>query len=269
MPSPFPGMDPYLEDPALWPGVHQGLITYSRDVLQPQVRPEYHARIGERVYVVGTPLRNIYPDVTLLRRPPLERVPVAPGGAALLEPAVDEADEPYEIMLPPVEHREPFIEIIHTAGGEVVTVIEVLSPSNKTIGEGHDLYLEKQREVLDSRAHLVEIDLLGQGLHTVAAPLAGLADLPPWRYLVCLGRAGRPRRMQAYPIPLSRRLPRIRVPLREPDPDVVLDLQAIFNLCYDNGGYDDFVNYRRPPTTALSAHEQSWLQSHLQGLGIA
>lgn len=267
MPSPFPGMDPYLEDPTLWPGLHQSFITYIRDVLQPQVRPEYHARIGERVYVVGS-TRSIYPDVTLLRRPPLERLPVGSGGAAVLETDVDVSDEPYEILIPPVEYREPFIEIIHTAGGEVVTVLEVLSPANKTIGEGHDLYVEKQQEVLGSRAHLVEIDLLGQGLHSVAAPLDGLADLPPWRYLVCLSRAGRPRRMQAYPIPLARRLPRIRVPLRAPDPDVAVDLQAVFDRCYDNGGYSDFVDYRRPPATPLSPNEQIWLQSHLQNLGL-
>lgn len=68
MSSPFPGMDPYLEDPALWQDVHQGLITYIRDELQPDIRPRYHARIGERLYVVQTG-RNIYPDVTIAQRP--------------------------------------------------------------------------------------------------------------------------------------------------------------------------------------------------------
>ena len=164
MPSPFPGMDPYLEDPTLWPGVHQRLITYAADVLQPEVRPRYHARIGERLYVVEPP-HPMYPDVVLVRRPRAVReLAVAPAA----DVATLEADTPMVLAIPPVEHREPFVEIVHTAGGEVITVIEVLSPANKTPGEGHRLYRRKQQEILDSPAHLIEIDLLSEGLHTIA-----------------------------------------------------------------------------------------------------
>ena len=75
MPSPFPGMDPYLEEPARWPDVHQRLITYIADALQPQIRPRYHARMGERVYILQPP-QTMYPDVILTRRPVRETVPV-------------------------------------------------------------------------------------------------------------------------------------------------------------------------------------------------
>ncbi len=268
MPSPFPGMDPYLEEPARWPDVHQRLITYIADALQPQVRPRYHARIGERVYILQRP-RAMYPDVILTRRPVREPAPVDVG---MVAPQVtvneEELDTPIILTLPPVELREPFVEIIHAAGDEVVTVIEVLSPANKTPGEGHRLYCRKQQEVLDSPAHLIEIDLLSEGLHTVAISEEGRASLPPHRYLVGVQRAPERYRFEVYPIPLQRRLPHARVPLREPDPDVVLYLQAVFTRCYDNGGYADFVNYQQPPPVSLSPDEAAWMDGLLKGKGL-
>lgn len=268
MPSPFPGMDPYLEGPARWPDVHQRLITYIADALQPQVRPRYHARIGERVYVLQPP-RAMYPDVILTQRPLKE-----PALVDLAEQvpevtaAEEDADTPVILTLPPVEHREPFVEIIHAAGDEVVTVIEVLSPANKTPGEGHRLYRRKQQEILGSPVHLIEVDLLSEGLLTVAISEEGQASLPPHRYLVSVKRAPERYRFEVYPIPLRRRLSRVRVPLREPDPDVTLDLQAVFTRCYDNGGYADFVDYEQPPPVSLSPEEAAWVNGLLQGKGL-
>jgi len=205
MPGPFPGMDPYLEDPAHWPDVHQSLITYIRDELQPYLRPRYHARIGERVYILEPP-HLFYPDVTIIRQPLTVREP-APVYAATAEAETEVVDLPVLVTLPPVEHREPYLEIVHAAGGEVVTVIEVLSPANKAPGEGHRLYRSKQQELLDTPIHLVEIDLLSSGLHTVALSEEGRAELPPHRYLICVRRGPERRRFEVYPIPLSRRLP--------------------------------------------------------------
>jgi len=268
MPSPFPGMDPYLEDSARWPDVHQSLITYIRDALQPQVRPRYHARMGERVYILQPP-KAMYPDVMLTRRPVRETALVdlaAPASEATV--AEEDLDTPITLVLPPVEHREPFVEIVHAAGDEVVTVIEVLSPANKTAGEGHRLYRRKQQDILDSPAHLIEIDLLSEGLHTVAISEEGMASLPPHRYLVSVKRAPERYRFEVYAIPLQRRLARVRVPLREPDADVTLDLQAVFTQCYDNGGYADFVDYQKPPPVALALEEAAWVDGLLQGKGL-
>ncbi len=268
MPSPFPGMDPYLEEPVRWPDVHQSLITYIRDALQPQVRPRYYARMGERVYIVYPP-QTLYPDVMVIERP--FREPSPAYGRAAMAPVIGAEtamDTPIILALPPVERREPFVEIVHAAGDEVVTVIEVLSPANKTPGEGHDLYRRKQRQVLNSPAHLVEIDLLAMGWPTVAIPVECLAELPPHRYRVCVRRASDRYRAEVYPIPLSCRLPRLRVPLREPDPDVGLDLQAVFAQCYDNGGYADLVDYCQPPPGQLSAEEAAWLDGWLKGKGL-
>jgi hypothetical protein len=270
MPSPFPGMDPYLEEPRRWPDVHQSLITYIRDALQPAVRPRYFARMGERVYIMNPP-RAIAPDIFLIARPKPDvggrrvREPGASYGA----PAV-EADIPLLIDMPPVEYREPFVEIVQ-GDGEVVTVIEVLSPANKTPGEGYRQYRRKQEQLLASPLHLIEIDLLAAGLPTLfvaQSELVAVPPVPPHRYLISVRRGTEPDRFETYPVSLPNRLPRIRVPLIAPDPDVVLDVQAVFDRCYDNGDYAGLIDYHKEPTAPLSPDEATWLNALLQERGL-
>lgn len=258
MPSPFPGMDPYLEDTTTWPTLHHSLITYIRDALQPKLRPNYNARIEERVFV-EEPSQTFYPDVTLLK-PDLPRV----RETATLEKTVTEVvvRDPVEIVLFPTDYREPFIEIRH-ASGQVITVIEVLSPVNK-FGEGRRLYRRKQEEVLDSHTHLVEIDLLSQGEFTIACADPSSREpkrhpaLPPSRYLICVSRATRRSLAEAYPLKLQEPLPAFRIPLKAPDADVVLDLQAVFEKCYENGGCADLINYKNAPPAPLTEEEEKW-----------
>lgn len=262
MPSPFPGMDLYLEEPTLWPGVHQRLITYASDLMESALRPRYHALISERIYLIEPP-QSMYPDIVFVQRPALSE-PWGKGGAA-----VDGVDVPVLLEIPPQEMREVFVEIVHTASGEVVTVIEVLSPSNKTPGEGRDLYLRKQRQLLSSQVHLAEIDLLRAGSHALAIPQHALVDLAePWHYLVSVNRASRRYRFELYPAWLRRRLPRIAVPLRAPDPDIALDLQAVFTRCYDNGGYEDFIDYRHEPSVPLPPDDAAWADALLREQGL-
>ena len=195
----------------------------------------------------------------LVDRPVREPTPMSIVATAT-ETVVVEADTPVRVAVTPTEYREPFVEIVHTAGDEVVTVIELLSPANKSPGEGYRLYRRKQGEVLNSAAHLIEIDLLSEGLPTVAITEEVRADLEPHRYLVCVNRKPERYQFELYPVPLQRRLPRIGVPLREPDPDVVLDLQAVFVRCYNTGGYADFVDYRQPPPVSLADEESAWIE---------
>jgi Protein of unknown function (DUF4058) len=188
MPSPFPDMDPYLEHPALWPGVHQGLITYMQAALNTLLPPHYLADIGERLYVVQ-PESSIYPDVVVIEHP--SDLPLAAQGATSTS-GTAVSDPPWVLTLYPVEMREVFIEIL-TIGDEsrVVTVIEVLSPSNKTTGTpSRDLYLTKQKELLRSQTHLIELDFLHSGEHTVAPPRERLLEQGTWDYLVSLHRGG-------------------------------------------------------------------------------
>jgi hypothetical protein len=262
MPSPFPGMDPYLEHPALWPGVHQRLITYIGDALNATLPPRYISDIGERLYIVQ-PERDIYPDVVILEHPAAQpsRDPRA-GETALLTVS----DPPWVVTYEAVEIREVFIEIL-SAGDDsrVITVIEVLSPSNKAAGSaGRQLYLTKQQELFESQTHLIEIDLLRRGEHTVLAPRAKLLAKGGWDYLVCLHRGGQGRRSEVWPIRLRQPLPRIRVPLAEGDPDIVLDLQEVFKRCYDQGGYARRLNYRRDPPTPLPADDATWAEALLR-----
>jgi len=245
MPSPFPGMDPYLEAPGQWPGVHQRLITYTADALQSSLRPRYHVLIGERVYIAEPP-QSFYPDVTLVQYPTQRE----PGGSMSMA-APDTPTAVGEYL--EEAQRQPYIEIIHMSSGAVVTVIEVLSPSNK-VGTGHAEYLYKQHQLLASGTHLVEIDLLRTGEHTVACPKDRLRG--PYHYLVCINRARHG--WTVYGIPLQRRLPRIGMPLRSSDPDVLLDIQAIFDRCYDNGGYEDFIDYHHAPTPSLEGSDAEW-----------
>lgn len=255
MPSPFPGMDPYLENPSGWPDVHQRLITYAAEVMQPGLRPHYHVRIGVRVYIAEAP-QSFYPDVILLQYPAQRES----GGGDV---AVAEADVPTVVgEYLEAGLRHPFIEIIHISSGAVVTILEILSPSNK-VGVGRQEYLRKQEQILASGTHLVEIDLLRTGEHTIACPKERLPQ--QYHYLACINRAKHG--WAAYCIPLQRRLPRIGIPLRHPDPDIVLDVQAIFDRCYDSGGYEDFIDYHRVPTPPLGSSDAEWAALWLQTQG--
>lgn len=261
MPSPFPGMDPYLEERAIWPDVHASLITYIREALQPQLRPKYVARIGERVQLAA-PRRSYVPDALLVR--------TAREPAPTLAPAETEtppADEPQIVAFPDEARRVPYVEIIYRESGEVVTLIEVISPANKE-GEGREQYLRKQADLLATKVNLVEIDLLGYGQETVLARRAMIAEPPDWRYRVSVSRGERRHELEVYAVSLRQRLPRPRIPLRPPDPDAVLDLPAVFNRCYDVGGYDLLIDYGRPPTTPLRESERAWLVELLQEKGL-
>jgi len=262
MPSPFPGMDPYLEDPLWWPSVHQRLITYIGDTLGLLLPPQYIANIGERLYVVQ-PERNIYPDVAIFESP-------RPRRSAGPEPATAVApDAPWVLIVEPVEMREVFIEILALSQGDrVVTIIEVLSFANKTANsEGRRLYLTKQQEVLNSPVHLLEIDLLRSGEHTVAPPRDALLQRGRWDGLISLHRGGAGERYEVWPVLLRQRLPNIRIPLAGDDPDVALDLQSLFDRCYDSGPYPRRLDYRRPPHVPLSSDDDKWAEALLREKG--
>jgi hypothetical protein len=180
-----------------------------------------------------------------------------------------ESDPFWVLTVEPVEIREVFIEILSVADeSRVVTVIEVLSPSNKTEdSHGRRLYLTKQQEVLESQTHLIEIDLLRQGEHTIAPPWELLLRKGLWNYLVSLHRGGQGERYEVWPITLRQRLPRILVPLADGDPDVVLDLQGVFNRCYDEGAYIRRLDYRRELPTPLEDDDAEWADALLRERG--
>ena len=260
MPGPFPGMDPWLEANPLWSGLHQGLIGTMRNVLNTLLPPGYAADIGERVFVVQ-PGRNVYSDVVVFEQSRPQGT--AAGGAAV-------ADAPVVLRVEPVELREVFLEI-RPVGKEqrVVTAVELLSPVNKTPGHAtRESYLRKQADLLRSDTHLLEIDLQREGEHTVAAPKELLqVQARRWDYLVCLHRAGEGGRFETWPRTVRDPLPRVPILLDPGVPDVILDLQAVFDRNYDDAIYDQRVYYTDPPEIPLAPADGEWADALLRAAG--
>jgi hypothetical protein len=147
-----------------------------------------------------------------------------------------------------------------------VTVIEVLSPTNKKPGDGQEQYLRKQQELRQAEVSLVEIDLLRDGDWVVAVPIDVLEPKVRTPYRVVVRRGWRRLQAEYYAISHSERLPKIRVPLRPTDSDVPLDLQALLDQCYENGGYDD-IDYTRSPEPPLPPAAARWAAQLLRRAG--
>jgi hypothetical protein len=244
MPSPFPGMDPYLENPEIFPDFHDSIITYFREALQARLPEPYFAVLGRRVWIEVSH-RSIGRDVEVRRtsgRSPRRAEPA--GGLAVANAPVV---RPVVVKVAHDEIREPFIEIYarHEEGKRLVTSIEVLSLANKTPGEhGRELYRRKQKEILASRVHLVEIDFLRGGEHATAVPLdRAREECGPFDYHVSIHGFDDLETFYVYPIRLEDRLPPVAVPLLPGDPAVEVDLQAIFDRCYDAGPYAREIRY--------------------------
>jgi hypothetical protein len=177
--------------------------------------------------------------------------------------------EPHLVDSPYPSATEPYLEIIdRESGNRVVTIVEFLSPSNKSPGANRDEYVRKQREICESNTNLVEIDLNRFGTHTLAVQI----DLirPEWLtgYMTCIRRAVRRDKSEIYPMPIWQRLPVIKVPLRPEDADVPLDLQALVEQCYQNGGYVGTLDYSLDPEPPLLGAEKEWADEWLQKKGL-
>ncbi len=228
MQPPFPGMDPYLELPRLWAAVHAGVIAAMRDQLQAQIVPRYVAQITPYVALetleVAAPRQRGLPDVGDNARAPL---PAPDGGVAVATDA---------------HTRYGRIEIRAVGDDTLVTVMELLSPANKRpSADGADAY-ERKRQTLLGAVHLLEIDLLRGGQRPrLARPVP--VPLPAAPYFVVLSRANRYPAVDIWAIALPHPLPRVPVPLRPPDRDVVLDLNAVLHAVYERARYDVQVDY--------------------------
>ena len=258
MPSPFPGMDPFIEAKNFWTDFHARINIAMSDAIQPLVRPRFYATVEHRL-IIETPdlrLADRIPDVTILSDP------AAPGGGAAVLDRPAAATQPLTVVLPTrTDFREHFIEIHDADGGEVVTVIETLSPRNKCKGEaGRGEYEAKRDSVLVSDASLVEIDLLRCGRpFEVGAAADQLGD-----YRVLVSCPWQRPRAELYAVPLLSRLPTIAVPLREEDEAVPLDLQEAVDAVYERAGYDRF-DYATDITPPLPEAAKDLLASRGQG----
>lgn len=259
MPSPFPGMDPYLEG-SLWTAFH---VTFAIEIVRqiaPQLRPRYLALPVERVVFeevtdVAVTTTSLYPDVSVVSpSPPPE--PTMGGASTVLAPPLQMAT----VVPQAVPHVS--IEIRDVAQRRLVTAIEIVSPTNER-GEGRAEYLAKRRRLLLSSAHLIEIDLLRSGERV---PMQ--QPLPPAHYFVVLSRAEKRPLVDVWPLTLRDRLPIVPIPLLAGDDDLPLALQAAFDATYDLLGCDLLIDYRQPPEQPLSDEDAAWVETLLRSHGV-
>ena len=250
MPSPFPGMDPYLES-HFWPGFHTAFMVELAAQLQAVLRPRYIVRIEERTYL-DTPSDE-------------------PGIGILDASVVREAQEAYrtetpwsvEVTVPiPEKARERYLKIFSLPEKTLVTAIELLSPSNKRPGNGRNKYLRKREAVLASHTNFVEIDFLRAGTRM---PVIG--DLPDYDYSVLICKSGT-RKATVYPFTIRHILPTVNIPLIRSELEVEISLHKVFSETYNRSALDLQLDYRGETKPPLNEEDRAWVGALLHEKGV-
>ena len=250
MSYPWPGMNPWLENAALWPNVHLSLISALRDELSPLLRPRYFVAVETRTVVSSIPgASNIVrvPDVMVIHR----------GGPAVA--TVTEVDDAYLTVELPVEAvEEGYLEVRLVPTGEVVTVIELLSYSNKVPGRDREAYLAKREELLRTSVGFVELDLLRAG-QPLPYTEAAASD-----YRLFIRRRQQPFHARLYPFGVRQRIPTFALPLLPDDTEPKVDLGALIRAVYERAGYDLVIDYAQPPVPPLRDEDAAWAAETLK-----
>lgn len=252
MPSPFPGMNPYLEQSHLWRDFHGSFLVTLRSTLVPLVRPKYHVEYEESLYIDPTgdePRLFAVADNAVTN--PDDDEPES-GGVATATAVVA---APVTVTVPGIAKKKARRLVIRDSKSqEVITIIEVLSPSNKAVGADRNKYLEKRDEVLTSAAHFIELDLLRGGKRMP------IRTLPECDYYALVSRAWQRPEMGLWPFNLRDAIPPIPIPLRPGEPEPLVDLKPVIDRIYDEAWYEDRI-YRSPPEPPLPAADLDWARS--------
>lgn len=256
MPSPFPGIDPFLESHDLWPDFHARFISSLADAIADRLPEPYVARIDERMSLVEIPaeeIKKVRPDVAVTRQRDVRasETTVAPFNSDTL--TLDPEIIPFKYL---EEYREVSMEILHGPDQRLVTVVEVLSPTNKT-GAGRRDYLAKRNGLMRlGDVHLVELDLLVAGRRL---PM----ERPPRRgdYHAYVARTERQPDCEVYTWTVRQAPPRIPIPLLARDPDVLIDLAPLFNAVFDRARYVRSIRYDGPLTTPFASEDHDWAEA--------
>jgi Protein of unknown function (DUF4058) len=258
MPSPFPGMDPYLEASGYCEDFHDSFLTDVRNALRASLPSAYSVYIQERVTSIALPdreRRHSVPDIGVTApdsfRPGsgIATVPATGCVPIVLEHDLEESA------------TETYLEITRRSDRKLIAVIELLSPSNKE-SPGAPVYLAKRAAILNQYVHLVEIDLLLRG-----ARLPMRRPLPPGDFYAYVSRAEHRPKCEVYSWAVRSPLPVIPVPLMAPDPDYQLDIGALFRLTYETGHYARELNYGGDPPAFLRPADQEWAKVLFAGRG--
>jgi Protein of unknown function (DUF4058) len=245
-------MDPYLEQPGLWPEFHNRLLVAIADVLGPQLRPKYRVAIEKRVYQdAATDLQIGRPDAAVFRTTPEVNLTPQRQGQILVEPVMVELPMPEEVT-------ERFLEIREVGTEAVVTTLELLSPSNKRAGKGRQLYEAKRLKVLGSQTHLVEIDLI-----RAFGPLPLRGAMAASLYRIVVSRVEQRPLAALYGFNLGDPIPSFPVPLQAEESPIWVDLQDLVSGVYDRASYDLAIDYSQDPVPSLSAADAAWARKWL------
>jgi hypothetical protein len=221
-------MDPYLETGKLWPAFQHQLLACLYQILLPGLVDRYRARVGTRTYVSEMPLFT-----SIIRE----------------------------------QYTEEFIEIRNRTDGRLVTLLEVVSPANKTTPAGRQAYLDARQAAVNQKAGIVEVDLVMQGKPTLTYSRDGL---PEYDYAVTVTRSNSPDRYEIYTATLQKRLPKFKLPLAADDRDALLDLQAAFARAYDLGTFSNLINYKGPPPAdvPMTTEYKTWTDELLKQMKL-
>lgn len=257
-------MDPWLEDPAIFPDFHQSYLTYLGDALNAVLPEPYIARGATRVWIDDDQRRE--PDIGVFES---GTSPPRVGQSSTLTAYTQLGLLELEALPNPDPFTEPYIEIRATNDDRLVTVIELLSVANKTPGgTNHGAYRQKQAELRQAGVSLVELDLLRSGIHTTAAPLHRLKAIQPHSYHICISAADIVEKVFVAPIRLMDPLPRVAIPLDAGVPPVMVELQPLLDQAYTNRRYGRQIQYGRPPVPPLTAEQQAWAEELLRTKGL-
>jgi hypothetical protein len=253
MPSPFPGMNPYLEQEETWQDFHQRFVPLLAGEIGKQAPDRYIIKLEQHVYIhelseearqyagradIGISLKSSKSDET--------------GGVATIAPPL------YGELSPAMDReRLAYIEIRDRQSRQLVTVVELLSPTNKRPGPDRDRYAAKRNEYLHQRVNFVELDLL-RGYPRLPTP-----GLPACDYYVLVKRDIEWPRIGLWPLSLRERLPEIPIPLAPPDSDVRIELQDILNQAYDLARYGSYI-YVGSPQPPLNSTDAQWANHILE-----
>lgn len=246
MRSPFPGMDPYLEHPALWPDVHDSLIAAIRDALTPVLAPRYYIGLERRTYLLKPD------DIVFIGRPDIAVIPgVEAPQPSLLPLAMTDVLEVDVPMNDEVD--ENYLEVHEVTTGKLVTILELLSPVNKLHPQGREDYERKRDMVFRSRTNLVEVDLLRAG-----APLPVVGKQVRSDYRILVSRGARRPHAHLYAFSLRQPIPQVPLPLLPGDSEPLLDINTILHSLYERARFDLRLDYSQPPAPPLAKADAEW-----------
>jgi hypothetical protein len=258
-------MNPYLENPQFWSQIHSRLIVGIADVINPQIRPKYRMEIEQRVYLDTQENGKIsslveIPDNVIFRPSSVSKTTKS-SGVAVAEPEV----KPVQIYLPQLEEiTERYLQVKDVETNEVITVIEILSPKNKTGGEGRNKYLKKREQVLMSLTHFIEIDLLRTG----EIMPRDLSEEINTHYRIVISRSDQRPQADLYAFNLPQKIPSIPLPLKPEDQEPLIPLQDLLHSLYESGSYDLVINYQKLPLPELTPEDADWVDNLLKQQGL-